>query len=139
MTDEMRKKFDEMRKKQEDEITAVLTADQQKRLKEIQVQLAGNNAILDAMIQKKLALTDAQKAKVAALQKSQRAANQSVMENVRSGAIEFDQARESFQKNTKVMKEELGKVLTADQAKALADLGGKPFKATEQDRFGGGN
>jgi Spy/CpxP family protein refolding chaperone len=134
----MRAQFEAMRKKITDGVNNILTDTQKKRVKEIQIQLAGNAAAADATVQKTLNLTEDQKSKIAALVKSQAAANRSVFENMRSGLIEQDQAQESLKKNKKTLSDMIGKVLTADQAASLTALGGKPFTATEQDRgFGG--
>jgi len=135
--DKMREMFTKMMKESEKAAMAVLTPEQQKRLKEIWVQVSGNRVVLDEDMQKELALTADQKAKVKALQAKQQEAMQSVMEQMRNQEIDRDQAMEIFKKNDKALDTELGKVLTAEQAAKLKGMAGKPFKADEEN--GGGH
>lgn len=113
---------------------AVLNDQQRKRLKEIEVQLQGNRAILNPEIQKDLGLTDAQKAKIKSLQDNLNAANQALMQDVRDGLIDMQSVRERMENNNKVLDTELGKVLTEEQAAKLKAMAGKPFKADDQSR-----
>lgn len=136
----MRKQMEAQRKKTEEKINAILTADQKTRVRQIAIQLAGSSAIADATVQKDLTMTDAQVSKVKSLVKSQGEANRAIFEKMRNGEIERDEIQTLMQKNTKILKDELGKVLTADQQKKLADLGGAKFTATDPERgprFGG--
>lgn len=123
-----------------DQVNKILTADQQKRLKEISVQLGGNAAVLQPDVQKDLALTDEQKAKIKDLNDRQQAANREIFQKVQSGDIQREDVGDLMQKNTKVLNEEIGKVLTQAQKDKLKDMGGKPFTATDQPfgRPGGG-
>ena len=52
---------------------------------------------------------------------------QAIGQKVQNQEIDQDAARAAMQKNNDVMKDELGKILTADQASKLAAMGGKPF------------
>jgi hypothetical protein len=136
----MQKRMQEQREQQQKDLAAILTADQVKRLAEISLQLRGNDAILDEKVQKDLGITTEQKQKIEDLQKKQREANQGLMEKMRNNEIPQEDARKTLQANQKAFQEELGKVLTADQAGKLKTMQGKPFKAdpNENIRRGGG-
>jgi Spy/CpxP family protein refolding chaperone len=118
------------------DVNAVLTPDQQTRLKQIGIQLAGNGAAALPEVQADLKLTDEQKSKVADLQKTSQEANQSVMEKVRSQEIDRDAAGAAFKKNTDALNEEIGKILTDAQKAKLKELGGPVF--TPDPPSGGG-
>jgi hypothetical protein len=122
------------RAEQEKKLAEILTPEQVKRLKEIQIQLAGAQAIVQPDVQKELGLDAAQTKKIEDLQKGFRDANQSVQERMRSNEIDRQKAMEARRTNTEALRTELQKVLTAAQAEKLKTLGGKPFKADEQGR-----
>lgn len=128
----MEKRMKEMREKQDAAINKILTTEQQKRLKEIAIQLGGNAALLDATVQKSLSLSDEQKLKIKSLQTSQQKANRSVMEKARNGDIEFDQVRKIMDKNQKSLDKSLGELLTDAQKAKLKALGGAPFKEEKE-------
>lgn len=107
---------------------AVLTADQNKRLKELFVQRSGNRAVLNSMIQADLGFTDEQKKKIADLQAKQQEANMALMEKSRNQEITREEATAIREKNNAAMGEELGKILTAEQAAKLKGMGGATFK-----------
>lgn len=121
------------------QILAVLTPDQAKRLKEIRLQLEGNRAILNKETQKELGLTEAQLAKIEKLLADQQAGMQTMMEGMRDGSMTREEMRDQMQKRMRAFDVELGKVLTTEQADKLKAMGGKPFKAEEQKRGGGGS
>ncbi|WP_025228529.1 Spy/CpxP family protein refolding chaperone [Fimbriimonas ginsengisoli] len=122
------------------EINAILDADQQKRLKEIFVQFQGNAIAGNADYQKDLGITDDQKAKIAELQKKQGEAMQALFQKMRDQEIDRQGFTEATEKNTKIMNDEIGKILTDDQKKKIADWSGKPFVKKDQPggRGGGG-
>lgn len=124
-----RKQMEERRAQSRKELAAILNETQLKRLGEISIQLRGNRAILDSEVQKALVVTDDQKKKIEDLNGKQREANRAVMEKVRNQEITREDARASRDKNDKAMADELGKILSADQAAKLKAMGGKPFKA----------
>lgn len=136
--DAMMAQMREFQEKNDKAIAAILTEEQNKRIREIWVQLNGNRAITDEKVQVELGFSAEQKTKVKDLQTKQQEAMQGLMERMRNQEIDRDQMREIQTKNSETMNAELGKVLTADQAAKLKTMGGKPFKATEQPRGGGG-
>jgi hypothetical protein len=109
-----------------------------KRLHEISYWVRGNRAFLDAAVQKELNFSDDQKKKIADLQQKQREAMTSIMEKIRNQEISREDAQGSMEKNNKIMDDELGKILTAEQAKNLVTLKGKEFKADPPQGGGGG-
>jgi Spy/CpxP family protein refolding chaperone len=120
-----------MRKAQQERekaITDLLTPEQNKRLRELFIQRAGNQAVTREEIQKELGLKEDQVKKIQELTAKQREANQAIMEKVRNQEIDRTQLGELQTKNENILKEELGKVLTAEQAAKLKAMGGAPFK-----------
>lgn len=135
----MRKRMEERQAKEKEILAGILNADQQKRLKELTIQRQGNMAIADAEVQSDLKMTDAQKQQVADLQQKQMDAMRTVMEKIRNQELDFQSARPIFEKNQKIMSDELIKILTDDQKKQFATMGGKPFTFdTAEDQRGPG-
>lgn len=127
--DAMQKMMTDMMAKAKKDAAAILTADQNKRLHEIWIQVSGNAVILDEGVQKDLGITDAQKAKIKDLQTKQNDANQAVFEKVQNGEIDRSEIQGIMKKNSDALNAELGKVLTDDQKNKLKAMSGKPFKA----------
>jgi len=130
--DEMKARRDEQQK----QVAAILTPEQVKRLGEIAIQVAGDQAVLEPDVQKQLDLTADQKAKIKDLQDKQREANQSIRDKVQSGEIQRDASRDLMQKNNQAMSDEIHKLLTEAQLAKLKTLGGTPFKADETTNRG---
>jgi uncharacterized protein YPO0396 len=122
------------RAEQEKKVNEILTPDQQKRLKEIQVQLAGPQVLTVDEFQKELGLTTAQIAKVESLQRTYREAMTSVREKAQKQELDRQAAADAQKKNVDTLREELQKVLTPAQAEKLKAMGGKPFKADAEGR-----
>jgi hypothetical protein len=118
-------------------LEAVLNADQMKRLAEIRIQLAGDQAIVDPEVQKELGFSDEQVRKVKDLQEKYQGAMRTMREKMQSGDLDRQGMMEAMQTNTKVLREELHKIPTPAQADKLKALGGKPFQADETRRGGG--
>ena len=138
----MRAAMEKSRKANDEKVKAILTADQQKRLKEIRVQIMGNRAIMDEEVQKDLGLTADQKSKIKKIQEKQQQDMRDMMEDMRNsgGQMDREAMQAAMQKSQDKMNEEMAKVLTAEQATKLKEMGGKPFKSTQQPggRRGGG-
>lgn len=135
MTDDdrakMRKAMEEVNASSEKDINAILTADQQKRLRELFVQQTGNMVAMNPSYQKELGITDDQKAKFADLQKKQQQAMQDLFQKVQSGDMDRSAMGEAMQKNTQIMKDEVGKILTEDQKGKIKSWSGTPFTFKE--------
>jgi hypothetical protein len=121
----------ERRETMRKELLTVISEAQLKRLDEISIQFQGNMAITQAEMQKTLGLSAEQTEKVAELQKRQQEANRALFQKVQDQEITREDMQASMTKNTDIMKTELGKILTADQAAKLKALQGKPF--TKED------
>jgi len=133
----MQKRMEERQAKEKQIIAGILTADQQKRLKELTIQRQGNMAILDPEVQAALKISDAQKQQINDLQQKSMDANRTIMEKIRDQTLDFQSARPIFEKNQKIMNDELLKILTDDQKKQLTALGGKPFTFDPDEEQGG--
>ena len=118
------------------EVNAVLTPDQQKRLKEINIQFNGNRSVNQADVAKDLAITDAQKEKLKGLNDKMREASQALMEKARGGEIQWTELRPIMEKNNKALDAEIEKILTEDQKKKLKEMGGKPFVRKDEPPTG---
>jgi Spy/CpxP family protein refolding chaperone len=129
----MAETFQKLNEETTKEVNAILTAEQQKRLKEISVQFAGNGIALNPEYQKELGITDEQKAKLADLQKKQGEAMRTLMQKMRDQEIDMQGMREAAEKNGKIMNDEIGKVLTDDQKKKIAEMSGKPFVRKDEN------
>ena len=124
----------EMQKRMAEREKAVfdlLNADQGKRLKELFYQRSGFRALGREDVQKELGMSAEQIQKVKDLQDKQRVANQSIMEKVRNQELDRQEARDMQTKNDKTLGDELGKVLTSDQAAKFKAMQGAPFTFEE--------
>ena len=117
-------------------VADILTPDQLKRLDEIRIQVSGDRAILLAEVQTAIGITADQKTKIQDLNDKYREATQSLMSKMRSGEITREEIGPKFNANTKVLGDELRKLLTPAQADKLKELGGKPFKADPEPAVG---
>lgn len=112
----------------EKNIMAILNEGQAKRLKELYIQRAGNQALTREDIQKELGLSTAQIQKIADLQAKQREAQQELMQKMRNQEIDREEGRNIMQKNNETLNEELGKVLDSGQADKFKAMRGAEFK-----------
>lgn len=130
----MRKNMEKMQEKITKEVNTVLTADQQKRLKQIAIQVNGSNSLLQKDVQKDLGLTAEQIAKIDSLQKGLQDASQKLMAKVQSQELTFQEVMPKMEANGKVFKENLEKVMTDAQKAKLKELGGEPFKSDDDEQ-----
>ena len=119
--------------------SAILTPEQETRLEEIRIQVAGPNAVTMPDVQAALGLSDAQKAKLTDLQAKMREATTGMMEKARNGEIDRADMGPMMQKNNEIMATEVAKVLTAEQNAKLKAMGGAEFKMERRGGRGGGN
>lgn len=115
-------------------VMGVLTADQQKRLKELIVQHSGNQIVYNAMFADDLKLTDAQKTKFKEMQAKAREAMMGIFQNQ---DMSQEEKMAAMQKNQKAIDDEIGKTLTDDQKAKLKEMAGAPFKFEENTGGGG--
>ncbi|MGV3618257.1 MAG: hypothetical protein ACO1SV_23260 [Fimbriimonas sp.] len=135
----MREAFTKVNEEIQKEVDAILTPEQQKRLKELSVQRAGNGAVMIPSVAKDLGITDEQKTKIENLQKLQGEATQALFQKMRDGELDGEQMREKMTANQKALDEEIGKVLTEAQKTKLKEMAGKPFTFSPDRPRGGGN
>ena len=133
---ELRTKGEELNKKIDVKVEAVLDEPQMKRLKQLQIQREGVAALSRPEVIAKLALTDDQKAKIKQIQDDSRtqgraAFNRNATPEERQAA--FAKMQES---RTKVLKDTLA-VLNDDQLMDWTELTGKEFKFPQGRGFGG--
>lgn len=116
---------------------AVLTPDQQTRLKQINIQMMKARALTDTDVQTDLGLSADQKSKISDLVQKANDANRELFQKVRNGELDRDQADATRQKNDATLQDELLKVLTPDQADKFKSMAGPTFTPTDQPRGGG--
>jgi len=120
-------------------LSEILKPEQLKRLRELQIQWTGPVLVVtDKELQKELGVTEDQISKFKDLQEKQRAAMQEAQQNANGDRAAMTEA---MAKNSKIMDEEIAKILTDDQKTKLKDLGGKemPKPAPAARGGGGGN
>jgi hypothetical protein len=110
-------------------LAEILDKDQQKRVHEIAIQAAGARALLDAGVQKDLAITADQKDKLASIGKDFAKQLAGVPRNERMTKMQ-ELNEEQLAKSTEV--------LTKDQQEKFASLKGKPFDVKLLRPTGGG-
>ncbi len=133
----MMAEFQKMQKETDAKVKAVLTPEQQTRLKQINIQLGGSRVVLREDGQKQLGLPDEQKKKLTALQTAMNEANQAIMQRMRDQEITREEVQELQAKNNKTMDDEIAKVLTAEQKTKLEEMKGAKFEADPNYRPGG--
>jgi hypothetical protein len=129
----MQKMMAEVQKEVDKEVNAILDEKQQKRLKEIDLQLAGNSAAMRPEVQKQLELTPQQVEKIKALQQQAQKANASLLEGMRDGSVSREDIGGRMENNQKALNAEIGKVLNEKQMTKLKEMGGKPFVEKKED------
>ncbi|HLO97521.1 MAG TPA: hypothetical protein VK171_02900, partial [Fimbriimonas sp.] len=128
---EFQKQAAERRAKTRKELLEIISEAQLKRVDEINLQINGYMVLSQPAMQETLGFTAEQKAKVADLQAKQREANQGLFQKMRDQEIAQEDFRAAMTKNNDVMKAELGKILTAEQAEKFKAMQGKPFTADD--------
>jgi Spy/CpxP family protein refolding chaperone len=115
-------------------VKETLKPEQQKRLKQIQLQQGGLMAFASEEVQKGLSLTDEQKEKLKTLGSDM----QKDMQELRQGGF----SPETMQKTRALTKEYMGKaadMLTDDQKAKWKEMTGEPFEVQMQRRRPGGD
>lgn len=111
------------------DVLAILSKEQAARLRQINIQIAGNGAASFTDVQKDLGLTADQIAKIKDLQSKQRDAMMALFQKMRDQEITREEMQEASKKNSDALNTEIGKVLSADQKAKLKTMGGAEFKA----------
>lgn len=119
-------------------INEVLTAPQQKRFKEINIQAQKERALNNPDVQKELGLSDAQKTKLRDIQTSSMEKSRPLMEAVRNQEMTMEEMRAQMQAMQAETGKEILKVLTDAQAKQFKAMAGVEFKFDPNEPLGGG-
>ncbi len=123
-------------------IYEVLKPEQAKRLKQIELQVAGFNALSREDVQKELKLTDKQKAEVKTVSEKMR---NDIMEMMQGAFGDFEKMQENQKKIQAMNKENIDKVVKTfsdEQKKTWTEMLGKSFNYVPTPfgrRGGGGN
>ena len=142
--EKFRKSSEETQKKINTAVEEILLPHQLERLEEIRIQLLGTGALLLEPVQKKLKVTDTQKAKFEEITNGTREKSQEMFGSVREKFQELGGDREKIQelmaeireKMEAVQKEAEEKIvgtLTAAQKKQFEEMKGKPFEISRED------
>ena len=142
--EKFRKSSEETQKKINTTVQEILLPHQLERLEEIRIQLLGTGALLLEPVQKKLKVTDTQKAKFEEITNGTREKSQEMFGSVREKFQELGGDREKIQalmaeireKMEAVQKEAEEKIvgtLTAAQKKQFEEMKGKPFEISRED------
>jgi Spy/CpxP family protein refolding chaperone len=141
--DQIREKMAEIRKEMEGAnkkaVASILKDDQQKRYKQIQVQVLGIRAFSDPDTQKALNLTDDQKTSIKEIGEGIQKKVQDETKDLQ-GRERFTKAREIREKLTKEAMGQIATKLTSEQKKTWKELTGDKFdyKPDQPRRPGGG-
>jgi len=142
--EKFRKSSEETQKKINTTVQEILLPHQLERLEEIRIQLLGTGALLLEPVQKKLKVTDTQKAKFEEITNGTREKSQEMFGSVREKFQELGGDREKIQalmaeireKMEAVQKEAEEKIvgtLTAGQKKQFEEMKGKPFEISREE------
>lgn len=113
----------------------VLSADQYRRLKQIEMQQRGTQAFTDAKVQDELKLSEEQRANIKTISEDSRKEAGELFKGLGKGG-DFKGMQEKLDAFRKETQTKIQGVLTADQKKAWREMTGEPFKL--ERTFGGG-
>jgi hypothetical protein len=109
------------------ELATVLTAAQRQRVREIQIQMVGNVALLEPPIQKQLGLPAEVTAKLDAAAQENVAKVLDLRKELAAGKISADDFRTRVGALGRELDRRLGEMVSPETRAALAELGGAPF------------
>jgi hypothetical protein len=135
-SEEGRKKMQPMMEKMQAEITkeveAVMTPEQNTRLKQIALQFYGFRSVQNKDVAKALEITDGQKAKIEELNKKVGEARMALFQKIQSQEITREEMQEKMAKNDEILNAEIGKLLTDAQKAKFTEMSGKKFNKRDQ-------
>lgn len=135
-SEEGRKKMQPMMEKMQAEIQkeveAVMTPEQNTRLKQIALQFYGYRSVQNKDVAKALEVTDAQKAKIEDLNKKVGEARMALFQKIQNQEITREEMQEKMAKNDEILNAEIGKVLTDSQKAKFTEMSGKKFNKRDQ-------
>jgi Spy/CpxP family protein refolding chaperone len=142
--EKFRKSSEETQKKVNAAVEEILLPHQLERLEEIRMQLLGTGALLLEPVQKKLKITDTQKAKFEEISNGTREKSQEMFGGVREQFQQLGGDREKIQAMMAEIREKMETVqkeaetnmvgtLTAAQKKQFEEMKGKPFEISREE------
>lgn len=142
--EKFRTNSEETQKKVNAAVEEILLPHQLERLEEIRMQLLGTGALLLEPVQKKLKITDTQKAKFEEISSSTREKSQEMFGGVREQFQQLGGDREKIQAMMAEIREKMETVqkeaeknmvetLTAAQKKQFEEMKGKPFEISREE------
>ncbi len=137
---EIREKSAKVREESRKAIEEVLTADQKKRVKEIQLQVEGIRAFSDEEVAAQLNLNDSQKSKIKGITDDY-TKDVGELFGRGKGGRDKDQAAENAKKREKLNKAAMADIedaLTDEQRSKWKTMVGAPFDTSKLNRFGRG-
>jgi Spy/CpxP family protein refolding chaperone len=132
---EARKKVTEATTKALD---GILTKDQDKRVKQIQLQQEGPRAFVNPDVQSALKLSDDQKDKIKTIVEDTGKETREAFQGIGMDREKFQAAMKKVQELNKEATEKITSLLKDDQKKTLKDLLGEKFEIKFEGRPGGG-
>lgn len=149
--DKMRKEGEELSKKTDEVLGALLETEQSKRLDQISFQMKLTVAMIATLkgdeLKSKLSLTEEQIVKLDEVEKTAEADRQKMFEEMRAagggggqgrGGEGYAQMQEKMQAARKKITDAAMAVLTAEQTKAIEEMSGAKFELDMRAMFGGG-
>ncbi len=134
--EERQKRMAEVREQAQKAVSAILDEGQQKRLRQIALQVQGGQALTTSKVASALGLTDEQKEKIEEIQTSAR----DEMRGLFQGAADGDReaVRMKFAEVRKATGKKLQGVLTAEQQARWKEMTGEPFTGELRGQGGRG-
>jgi len=149
--DKMRKEGEELSKKTDEVLGALLETEQSKRLDQISFQMKLTVAMIATLkgdeLKSKLSLTEEQIVKLDEVEKTAEADRQKMFEEMRAagggggqgrGGEGYAQMQEKMQAARKKITDAAMAVLSAEQTKAIEEMSGAKFELDMRAMFGGG-
>jgi hypothetical protein len=112
----------------------VLKPEQLKRLKQVELQQRGPDALTDPEIQSKLNLTSDQKSKIKTIAADYAAERGQLFQGARGGGGDFQEAQKKMTAMRKATMEKISDVLTSAQKETWKEMTGTPFEVQFQGR-----
>jgi Spy/CpxP family protein refolding chaperone len=125
---EMREKMESMNEKLQKDIGEILLPHQQERLKQIALQMQGNQALSNPEVAAKLDLSEQQKDRLAQAREDAREKMRELFSNAREERGDRAAAREKMTQLRADLDRQIADVLTADQKRKLDEMRGEPFE-----------
>lgn len=114
------------------ELARLLTAAQRRRVREIQIQMVGNVALLEPPVRQRLGLGAAEAAKLDEVARENVAQVKELRRSLALGEISPKQFQHEVARLGRELDRRLGEAASEETRAKLAELGGKPFAALQR-------